>query len=63
VPLTVSDRIPAVVDEQEMVAVPEPVTVAGVMAPQVRPAGGVSVRVTTPVKPFTAVIVMVEVAD
>ena len=62
-PVTVSDRIPAVVDEQEMVAVPEPVTVPGVMAPQVRPAGGVSVRVTTLLKPFTAVIVMVEVAD
>ena len=62
-PVTVSERIPAVVDEQEMVAVPEPVTVPGVTAPQVRPAGGISVRVTTPVKPFTAVIVMVEVED
>jgi len=33
------------------------------MAPQVRPAGTVSVRATTPVKPLTAVTVMVEVAD
>jgi len=33
------------------------------MAPQVSPAGTVSVRATTPVKPLTAVTVMVEVAD
>ena len=63
VPVIVSTKLPAVVELQATVAVPEPVTVPGVMAPQVRPAGGVSVRVTTPVKPFTAVIVMVEVAD
>ncbi len=54
---------PATVAEQDTVAVPEPVTELGVIAPQVRPAGTVSVRVTTPVKPFNAVIVMVEVAD
>ena len=35
----------------------------GVIAPQVRLAGTVSVRLTVPVKPFTAVIVIVEVAD
>ena len=45
------------------VAVPELVTLVGLIAPQVRPAGGVSVRLTTPVKPFRAVTVMVEVAD
>ncbi len=56
-------NVPAVVELQETVAVPEPVTLVGVMAPQVRPAGGVSVRLTTPAKPFTAVIVMVEVAE
>ena len=33
------------------------------MAPQVRFAGTVSVRVTVPVKPLTAVIVIVEVAE
>ena len=35
----------------------------GVIAPQVRLTGTVSVRLTVPVKPFTAVIVIVEVAD
>ncbi len=54
---------PAVVELQETVAVPDPVTLVGVIAPQVRPAAGVSVRLTTPAKPFCAVIVMVEVAD
>ena len=37
VPVTVSEKVPAVVDEQDTVAVPEPVTLAGVMAPQVNP--------------------------
>ena len=44
-------------------AVPEPVTLLGVIAPQVSPAGTVSVRVTTPVNPFRALMVIVEVAD
>lgn len=35
----------------------------GVIAPQVRFAGTVSVSATVPVKPLTAVIVIVEVAD
>jgi hypothetical protein len=56
-------KVPAVVELQATVAVPELVTLVGVIAPQVRPAGGVSVRETIPVKPFTAVIVIVEVAD
>jgi hypothetical protein len=56
-------KVPAVVDEQETVAVPDPVTLVGVIAPHVRPAGGVSVKLTTPVKPFTAVTVMIEVGD
>ena len=46
----------------ETVAVPEPVTLAGEIAPHVRLAGTESVRLTTPAKPFTAVIVMVDVA-
>ena len=63
VPVTVSAKVPAVAELQETVAVPEPVTLVGLMAPQVRPAGGVSVRETTPANPFSAVIVIVEVAD
>ena len=47
---------------QDRVAVPEAVTVAGVMAPQVRPDGRVSVRLTVPLNPLTAVTVIVEVA-
>ncbi len=63
VPVTVRVKVPAVVELQETVAVPEPVILDGVMAPHVRPAGGVSVRLTTPAKPFNAVIVIVDVAD
>ena len=39
------------------------VTLVGVIAPQVRLAGTVSVRLTVPVNPFTADTVIVEVAD
>jgi hypothetical protein len=39
------------------------VTLVGVIAPQVKLAGTVSVRLTVPVKPLTAAIVMVEVAE
>ena len=53
----------AAVAEQATVAVPEPVALLGVMAPHVRPDGTVSVRVTTPVNPFKAFMVIVEVAD
>jgi hypothetical protein len=63
VPVTVSENVAAVEEEHDTVAVPEPVTLPGVKAPQFRPAGGVSVRVTTPVKPFTADMVIVDVAD
>jgi len=55
--------VPAVVELHDTVAVPEPVTELGVMAPQVSPAGAVSVRETAPAKPPWAVIVMVDVAD
>lgn len=47
----------------ETVADPKPVTVPGVIAPQVKPEGTVSVRVTTPANPLTAVIVIVETVD
>jgi hypothetical protein len=51
------------VELQDSVAVPEFVTLAGVIAPQVRLAGTVSVRDTVPVKPLTAVTVIVEEAE
>jgi len=63
VPVTVSEKDPAAVALQDTVAVPEPVTLVGVIAPQVRPAAGVSVRLTTPANPLSAVIVIVDVAD
>ncbi len=46
-----------------MVAVPDPMTLAGEIAPQDRLAGTVSVKLTVPVNPFNAVMVMVVVAD
>ena len=39
------------------------VTLVGVIAPQVKLAGTVSVRLTVPVNPLTAATVIVEVAD
>ena len=47
----------------ETVAVPEPVTLPGVIAPQLRFAGTVSVRLTVPENPLSAETVTVEVAD
>lgn len=44
----------------ETVAVPEPVMLPGVIEPQVRLEGRASVRLRTPVKPFTADSVIVE---
>ena len=46
---------------QANVAVPELVTLAGVIAPHVSPDGTVSVRVTVPVNELSAVTVIVEV--
>lgn len=43
-----------------MVAVPGPVIVFGVMAPQLRPVGGVSVKLTVPLNPLSAETVIVE---
>jgi hypothetical protein len=62
VPVIVTVNDPAVLEVQPRVAVPELVRLAGVMAPHVSPVGTVSVRVTVPVNPFTAVMVIVEVA-
>lgn len=55
--------MPATVALHETVAVPLLVTLVGVIVPHVRPAGTVSVRATVPVNPFTAVTVIVEVAE
>lgn len=63
VPVTVTEKVPAVVEEHDTVAVPEPETVLGVIAPHVSPAGTVSVRLTVPENPFTAEIVIVDVAE
>jgi len=45
------------------VAVPDPTTLPGEMGPQLRFPGTVSVRVTVPANPLTAVTVIVEVAE
>ena len=63
VPVIVTVKLFAVVELHDRVAVPEPVILAGLIAPQVSPAGTVSVRLTAPLKPFSAVIVIVEVAE
>ena len=55
--------VAAIVELHATVAVPELTTLVGLIAPQVRFAGTVSVRATVPVKPLTAVTVMVEVAE
>jgi hypothetical protein len=53
----------AIVELHARVAVPELVTLIGVIVPQVRLAGTVSVRLTVPVNPLTAATVIVEVAE
>lgn len=63
VPVIVSEYVAATVELHATVAVPEFVTLVGVIAPQVRFAGTVSVKDTVPVKPLTAATVMVEVAE
>jgi hypothetical protein len=54
-------KVPAVGELHPRVAVPELVMLPGVIAPQVRPEGTVSVNDTVPVKPLTAATVIVEV--
>jgi hypothetical protein len=63
VPVIVRVYVAATVELQETVAVPEPVTLVGVIAPQVRLAGTVSVRLTVPANPLIAATVMVDVAE
>jgi hypothetical protein len=48
---------------QETTAVPVPVMLLGLIAPQVKPVGIVSVRLTDPAKWFTVVRVIVELAE
>src|SRR5438105_498378 len=60
---SVTVNVAATVELHETVAVPELVTLVGVIAPQVRFAGTVSVRLTVPVNPLTAETVIVEVAE
>ena len=63
VPVTVTANEPLVVELQVKVAVPDPVTLLGVSAPQVSPDGTVSVRLTVPANPLSAVMVIVEVPE
>jgi hypothetical protein len=55
--------LPAVVELQDTVAVPEFVILNGDIAPHVNPAGTVSVRLTVPVNTFNAAMVIVEVVE
>jgi len=55
--------LPATVALHEIVAVPDPVMLLGVMVPHVSPVGIVSLRLTDPAKWFTAVRVIVELAE
>ena len=55
--------MPATLALHDTVAVPDPVTLEGVMAAQVSPAEVVSARLTRPLNWFNAAMVIVEVAD
>jgi hypothetical protein len=55
--------VAAIVELHETVAVPEFVRLAGLMEPQVRLAGTVSVSPTVPVNPLIPATVIVEVAE
>ena len=61
--MIVTAKLFAVEEVHDRVAVPEPVMLLGVIAPQVNPAGIVSVRATAAEKPFCPVIVIVEVME
>lgn len=63
VPVIARVKLPAVVEIHDTVAVPEPETLLGVIAAQLRPDGTVSVSDTVAVNPFWAVTVIVDVAD
>lgn len=58
--MIVTANVPAVAAWHDSVAVPDAVTLLGVIDPHVSPVGTLSVRLTLPANPLTAVIVMVE---
>jgi len=56
--------LPATVALHETVAVPDPLLMLlGVIGPQLRPEGAMSVRATEPVKPFNGLTLMVETEE
>jgi len=55
--------VDALVELQESVAVPDPVTAGGVIIPHVRPTGTLSERDTFPANPLSPVTVIIDVAD
>ena len=55
--------MPEIFELQDIVDVPEPVRLLGVIAPQLRLDGTTSVRVTTLAKPLWPVTVIVELVD
>ncbi len=55
--------MPAALELQETVATPDPVMLLGLMAPQLRPDGIVSLRLTIPAKLLSEVIVIVDVTE
>jgi hypothetical protein len=63
VPINVREYVPPALALQDTVAVPEAVKLLGLIVPQVSPDGTLSVRVTVPTNPFSAFIVIVELAD
>ena len=62
-PIIVTVKTFAVVALHVKVADPDPLMLAGVMEPHVRPAGTESVNETVPANPLVAVTVIVEVRD
>jgi len=62
-PETLTEKVPAVAEEHDTVAVPDPVTLVGVIAPQVRPDETVSVKAIVPANPLSAFMVIAEAAD
>lgn len=55
--------MPAIVEVQVRVALPEPVTLAGVIEPHVSPDGTVSVSETVPANPLIPLTMMFEVSE
>jgi hypothetical protein len=59
----VAAKVPLAVAVHDRIEVPEPVTLVGVRVHVIPPRLIASVRLTVPVKPLTAVIVIVDVPD